>query len=225
MIGIFYAGYEADIEAAKLDYDLKYSQMSDDNCDFFSGYVLDQPVDFKNMPKHGFIVMRENGYDFGTWKLLLELFYSNKYEQVILLNSSLLISDYVKLKQCISACSKHNVSYLATSYERGYHGQSYFISFTRSAVSEALEFFKFYNPKNDREYTIVNGELGLSKFLIKKDFKFNVLYRNKPFVKYFNFLKDLGFKNNIKGIFDTKSINPILYDSKYFQKKFGLKKK
>jgi hypothetical protein len=225
MIAIFYAGYEVNMAAAKLDYDLKYSQISDDTCDFFSGYVLEKTSDFKKMHGHSFMVMRENGYDFGTWKSLLELYYSQKYDQIVLLNSSLLISDYVKLKRCISVSSNYDVSYLATSNERGYHGQSYYISFARSAISVALEFFKCYKPKNDREYTIVNGELGLSKCLIENDFEFHVLYRNKPFIKYFNFLLQLGFRNNIKGIFDSSCINPILYDSKYFQAKFGLKKK
>lgn len=225
MIGIFYAGYEVDLESARSDYELKYSQMSDDYCDFFSGYVLQKTPVKKEMQTNCFMIMEENGYDFGTWKSLLELFYSRKYDQIVFLNSSLDITDYVKFKQCINSCSKHNISYLASSYERGYHGQSYFISFSRSAISAALEFFKYYKPKNDREYTIVNGELGFSKYLIENDFKFNVLYRNKPFTKYLNFLLKLGFRDNIQGIFDHRSINPILYDSKYFQKKFGLKKK
>jgi lipopolysaccharide biosynthesis protein len=55
---------------------------------------------------------------------------------------------------------------LTDSHELNYHMQSYFMVFEQRAVGNLLQFFKNYVIDNDRNRTIANGELGLSRFMM-----------------------------------------------------------
>lgn len=174
-------------------------------------------------------IERENtGRDFGGYqygyKYISNLITNkNDLDEVIFLNSSVAIinkrleSFYKKMiKQ-----ENHDVIYVTDTYEKKWHGASWFFRLNRkSFFCTDIEYF-FYNLKtlNSRPYIIDHGEILLSQTLLKNNFSINVLFgQNETLSLLAN--KNLLFsirnylpmsENNFLGEKNKKELDPDIF--------------
>ena len=136
----------------------------------------------------------ENGYDFGSWKFLLDKINLDNIENILFMNSSIKVvclNSFNQTKQKLF--NKELIYFLASSNEIRKHGQSYIFSANGLGVKIMLDFFKKYNPSSKRNYTILNGELGLSEYLLLNSIKIEALYESnfRVFIRFINLILKL----------------------------------
>jgi hypothetical protein len=137
-------------------------------------------------------VERDNlGRDFGGYqcgyKLISEtLAESKKLEEVVFINQSVLILNdrlekfYKKLK----SNSDSDVLFLSDSFERKWHGASWFFKLNNEAFfsNSIKNFFYNYKPLNSRPYAIEKGEIAFSQLVLNEGFSIQVLF-NQNIIK------------------------------------------
>lgn len=171
-----------------------------------------------------FIYVNENGYDFGTWKkLILDI---SVCEDILLVNSSIRITDSELLENTIRSFGD-NIGFIASSKELCEHVQSYISFWPKRYFNVCYDFFATYRASSNRMLTIFSGELGLYHYLVGLDIEPIVIYpsNKRRVIRFLNFLVNIGFKENLIGLFRWNTINPIRYDAKYFRKYYGIGKK
>ena len=169
----------------------------------------------------------KNGYDFGSWKFLMDKINLYNVENILFMNSSIKVVCLNSFNLTKQKLFKEELIYfLASSNEIKKHGQSYIFSANGLGIKIISDFFKKYNPSNRRNYTILNGEFGLSEYLLINNIQIEALYKSnfRVFIRFINFILKLGFRYNISGLLFWKTINPILYDKYYFKNIFGITK-
>jgi hypothetical protein len=157
------------------------------------------------------ILIRENiGRDFGAYKAGFE-YVSNEYGLDYVDNLTFSNDTIFFAKDSIDVIRDTlsldgDVKSLFLNLQEHLHAQSFFISFSKSALlSEPFsKFWRNYYPSNERVHAINNGEVKLSRYLNKANFKF-VSYVNaerlgKIFSDYKPFtLSELGACYDIEG--------------------------
>ena len=114
---------------------------------------------FEKYLKSHYIIIRNNyGKDFGGFKDALEHVDQKKYDDIMLLNDSMIgplfkstfVSDFNKIHG--------DVVGITDSYDIKYHLQSSFLKFSGKENTNILtDFFKTYEPSNDRNIIIRYG--------------------------------------------------------------------
>jgi hypothetical protein len=110
------------------------------------------------------VIVENEGYDFGMWKKVLKNVGAEN--RIALVNDSVVLFNTLDHIFKWAESNKSDFWGLTDSRELAYHIQSYFMVFEMKAVSLLLEFFKNYVIDNVRKRTIMNGELGLSRFMM-----------------------------------------------------------
>ena len=144
--------------------------------------------------KSYYIIIRKNyGKDFGGFKDALEHIDKKKYDDIMLLNDSMIgplfkstfFSDFNKISG--------DVVGITDSYDIKYHLQSSFLKFSgEENINILTDFFKTYEPSNDRYITVRYGEVALSDSFRK---------RNKnlvPYVSTIQLWSDNGYVNKLE---------------------------
>ena len=110
------------------------------------------------------------GYDFGMWKRVLDELPLDEWDEVVLTNSSV-FGPVFPLRQMFDAMADADCDFWGATdnYEMGWHLQSYFLVFRRSALaSEAFaRFWASMLLYEDKDQVIRSYELGLSTYLVE----------------------------------------------------------
>lgn len=133
------------------------------------------------------LVVRKNvGRDFGAWKDVIAVLARKSLidccSQLYLVNdSSIFIMNCLNKDRFIREFINDDctdVIGLTESWQPRYHLQSYFLKFNKNVInSDTFQlFWKNYSLINSREYSILNGEIGLSQLLLKNGYQLKALY-------------------------------------------------
>jgi lipopolysaccharide biosynthesis protein len=172
------------------------------------------------------------GYDFYSWHIGLKKFFyesDNVYDYVVLINSSIFISDVKKFSLAWNFPDSEHVYCFTTSNEISYHAQSYFLAFPSDVLNyeEIASFWLNLRPISDRQQVIYSYELGLSRCIIEAGFSFMELSRISVFDYlrlYVKYIFNLGFLDNLRGVLDWRRINKVVYFPCFFDKEYGFYK-
>ena len=147
----------------------------------------------KYLKSHYIIIRNNYGKDFGGFKDALEHVGQKKYDDIMLLNDSMIgplfkstfVSDFNKIRG--------DVVGITDSYDMKYHLQSSFLKFSgKENINILTDFFKTYEPSNDRYIIVRYGEVALSDCYRK---------RNKnlvPYVSTIQLWSDNGYVNKLE---------------------------
>lgn len=144
--------------------------------------------------KSYYIIIRNNyGKDFGGFKDALKHIDQKKYDDIMLLNDSMIgplfkssfISDFDKIRG--------DVVGITDSYDIKYHLQSSFLKFSgKENINILTDFFEAYEPSNDRDIIVRYGEVQLSD-------SFRSLKKNLvPYVSTIQLWSDNGYVNKLE---------------------------
>lgn len=144
---------------------------------------LDNPQNAETLRRLTFLsVVRANkGYDFGSWKTLLDLLASElaNYEHILFINNSVFgpIFPLTSLNE-ISTAHPDAVLGITESDEREHHLQSYFLFvprpvFTSAAFRGFWNNFRFLDYKNNIVYAY---EMGLTRMFRRAGFQVRALF-------------------------------------------------
>ncbi len=133
------------------------------------------------------LIIRKNvGRDFGAWKDAIAILTRKSLidccSQLYLVNDSLiLMSNCLNKDRFIKEFINDDftdVIGLTESWQPRYHLQSYFLKFNKNVIiSDTFHlFWKNYSLINSREYSIINGEIGLSQLLLKSGYQLKAIY-------------------------------------------------
>jgi hypothetical protein len=148
------------------------------------------------------IQCRENiGLDFGSYQLGLQLIDKEKIDYLILANDSVYGPIY-PLKETFDKAIKSpaDVFGITLSNEKHPHLQSYFLIFKKQVMNSAAfnDFWQNLDLGKDKKEIIHDYEIGLSKTLLKANFKLDAIYKCNlnTFQKIFIFVinTQLGYK-------------------------------
>jgi lipopolysaccharide biosynthesis protein len=134
------------------------------------------------------IVKKNIGYDFGSWKTGISLIEEDlkNYDSLVLCNDSVyLVSD---IKYMFDNMKNKNCDFWAItdSYQHQYHLQSYFMVFNHKVFMDRHFLFFWKNIKSFKykQNIINNYELGLTDYLEKLNYRFNVYCKSKENSKH-----------------------------------------
>jgi len=161
--------------------------------------ILDEEIDAAN----GIIVRDNAGYDFGAWahgfKLCPSLF---EARLVVMTNDSVIPTTDTAAFQAMMGrvrASNADISGLTANHEYGWHVQSYFLAFTRKALtSSALQdFFRNLRRIDDKDEVIRNYEIPFTTRMRAAGLTVDALYHgpypNNPVVWSWRELVEGGF--------------------------------
>ena len=143
--------------------------------------------------KSHYIIRNNYGKDFGGFKDALAHIDQKKYDDIMLLNDSMIgplftssfISDFDKIRG--------DVVGITDSYDIAYHLQSSFLKFSgKENINILTDFFETYEPSNDRDIIVRYGEIKLSDTFRKK--KKNLV----PYVSTIQLWSDNGYANKLE---------------------------
>ena len=144
------------------------------------------------------IIIRENkGYDFGSWKIGLDMLKNNfnKIESILLMNDSLygpLFEMDNILDRTLS--SNADITSMTASRQFRYHGQSYYISYNNKVINSKV-FKSFWD---NCQYNNIHSDEDKMKMVIKYE------------VDFYQSLLQMNFSNTV--LFDTKDeLNQSIY--------------
>lgn len=166
------------------------------------------------------IIIRDNmGYDFGSWKVGIN-FLRDKIKNIksLLLMNDSLYGPIFSMDEIISNTinSPFDITSMTASNQFGYHGQSYYISYSNKIInSEVFQFFwkncpiKNINSDEDKIRMILKYEVRFYQLLLKMNFSHTVLFnlesKLNPSIYSWNKLIDIGMpfiKNSL--LFDSQ---------------------
>lgn len=125
------------------------------------------------------IHVRENkGNDFGAWSWAFKKYLAGSEYDFLLLANDSVYGPLTDLRYILHQMEEGGYDWwgLTASTQGGFHLQSYFLCFKQSVV-ESAEFktvFSVNFNEKSKEKIIEDGELALSKNLLKRDFKYGV---------------------------------------------------
>jgi hypothetical protein len=119
---------------------------------------------------------QNEGFDFGMWSKALKEIASDDYAEIALVNDSCIL--FRKLDDVMNTIRSSDWDYSGLVYSRSitYHIQSYFVVIRKSIVKTVQDYFLIHGNKGDFESVIIDYEVGLSDFLLKKGFKLGTVY-------------------------------------------------
>lgn len=122
---------------------------------------------------------KNEGFDFGMWSKALKEIGPDDYEEIALVNDSCIL--FRKLDAVMLKIRQSDWDYSGLVYSRSitYHIQSYFVVIRKTIVKTVQDYFLLHGNKEDFESVIIDYEVGLSDFLLKKGFKLGTVYETQ----------------------------------------------
>jgi len=160
---------------------IAYLRQSDIRIVFVSTNVRDDEI--SRLAGGVEIIVRENiGYDFYSYKIGLDaLDDRSSYDHVILMNSSFICVDPRKLIDGYlgELTDEYDVVGLTYCSTPIVHLQSYLVSFSRKVLADQdfIDWWENMVPISDRAEVIDTYELGLSQFLLEKEFALGTVFQ------------------------------------------------
>ena len=124
------------------------------------------------------ILLPNEGFDFGKWQQALTSINLFEYDQLCLVNDSCIL--FASLSHLIEWFSKSKLDFggLTKSEYQKEHIQSYFLLFNKNTFNDLVNYFKNTKTSNDIKQVISDFEIGLSQYLISKNFTYDSFLTN-----------------------------------------------
>ncbi len=156
------------------------------------------------------VIVRENvGYDFMSYKIGLESFDYQEYDEVVICNDSVYGPIY-SLKDVFNAMQHKECDFwgITDNKDIQYHLQSYFLVFRKKILNSQvfLDFWDDVKVLNNKNDIIKKYEVGLTQILIKAGFSSQVYASFKPT----NIQKTIMFAKKLTPCKIFKKINALL---------------
>jgi rhamnosyltransferase len=135
------------------------------------------------------VIQRDNiGYDFSMWKQALAEFELGQFDELLITNSSIIgplkplapLWTSPKLLQC-------DFWGLTNNHEFGRHLQSYFAVFRKEVLHSScfMDFWHSVLPFNDKQQIIQSYEVGMTRWLEERGFRWKALFDNEELFSIF----------------------------------------
>jgi lipopolysaccharide biosynthesis protein len=125
------------------------------------------------------------GFDFGQWQKVLATIQMDEYDQLCLVNDSCVL--FASLDNLIKWFNVSDIDFgglTENSYNKK-HIQSYFLLFKKSVLNDVVSFFKNNKTSHDIYKIIADFEIGLSQYLISKNYSCGAFLSNDGYVGEF----------------------------------------
>ena len=115
-------------------------------------------------------LVSNDGFDFGQWQKVLVNINLNEYDQLCLVNDSCVL--FAPLDNALNWFNNSDNDFggITVSLTPKKHVQSYFLVFKKSTFIDLLHFFKTNSASNNIHQVIADFEIGLSQYLISKNY-------------------------------------------------------
>ena len=130
-------------------------------------------------------LLLNDGFDFGQWQKVLVNINLNEYDQLCLVNDSCVL--FAPLDKMINwfENSKFDFGGLSESVFNKKHLQSYFLVFNKSTFKDLVYFFESRKASNNIYQVINDFEIGLSQYLISKNYSCGAFLSNDGYAGEF----------------------------------------
>jgi lipopolysaccharide biosynthesis protein len=131
-------------------------------------------------------LVSNDGFDFGKWQKAINQIDLNAYEQLALVNDSCIL--FAPLSNVLNWFNNSDFGFggLTESMVPKKHLQSYFLVFNKSVFKELVNFFNSNKATNNIHQVITDYEIGLSQYLLSKDFKSGSFLSNDDYIGEFS---------------------------------------
>jgi lipopolysaccharide biosynthesis protein len=131
-------------------------------------------------------LVSNDGFDFGKWQKIMNDVDLTSYEQLVLVNDSCVL--FAPLDNVIGWFNNSGLDFggLTNSVVPKNHIQSYFLMFNKITFNELVFFFKKNSVTNNIHEVIEHFEIGLSQYLLSKDFKCGSFLSNDDYIGEFS---------------------------------------
>jgi lipopolysaccharide biosynthesis protein len=131
-------------------------------------------------------LVSNDGFDFGKWQKAINQIDLNAYEQLALVNDSCIL--FAPLSNVLNWFNNSDFDFggLTESMVPKKHLQSYFLVFNKSVFKELVNFFNSNKATNNIHQVITDYEIGLSQYLLSKDFKSGSFLSNDDYIGEFS---------------------------------------
>lgn len=131
-------------------------------------------------------LVSNDGFDFGKWQKIMNEVDLTSYEQLVLVNDSCVL--FAPLDNVIGWFNNSGLDFggLTSSMVPKNHIQSYFLMFNKITFNELVYFFKKNSATNNIHEVIEHFEIGLSQYLLSKNFKCGSFLSNDGYAGEFS---------------------------------------
>lgn len=131
-------------------------------------------------------LVSNDGFDFGKWQKIMNDVDLTIYEQLVLVNDSCVL--FAPLDNVIAWFNNSGLDFggLTSSMVPKHHIQSYFLMFNKITFNELIYFFKKNSATNNIHEVIEHFEIGLSQYLLSKNFKCGSFLSNDGYAGEFS---------------------------------------
>ena len=131
-------------------------------------------------------LVSNDGFDFGKWQKIMNDVDLTIYEQLVLVNDSCVL--FAPLDNVIAWFNNSGLDFggLTSSMVPKNHIQSYFLLFNKISFNELVYFFKKNSATNNIHEVIEHFEIGLSQYLLSKNFKCGSFLSNDGYAGEFS---------------------------------------
>jgi len=126
-------------------------------------------------------LLSNDGFDFGQWQKVLVNINLNEYDQLCLVNDSCVL--FAPLDNALNWFNNSDNDFggITVSLTPKKHVQSYFLVFKKSTFIDLLHFFKTNRASNNIHQVIADFEIGLSHYLLSKNFNCGSFLNNNEY--------------------------------------------
>jgi lipopolysaccharide biosynthesis protein len=131
-------------------------------------------------------LVSNDGFDFGKWQKIMNEVDLTSYEQLVLVNDSCVL--FAPLDNVIGWFNNSGLDFggLTSSMVPKNHIQSYFLMFNKITFNELVFFLKKNSVTNNIHEVIEHFEIGLSQYLLSKNFKCGSFLSNDGYAGEFS---------------------------------------
>ena len=131
------------------------------------------------------VFVQNQGFDFGQWQKALTTINLQDYDQLCLINDSCVL--FASLDNVFKWFNNSSLDFagLTESLVPQKHLQSYFLLFNKWTFKDLKYFFKTTKATNDIHQIILDFEIGLSQYLISKNYSCGAFLNNDGYTGEF----------------------------------------
>ncbi len=143
-------------------------------------------LSFLETNKTEFLLVYNEGYDFGMWYKGMVKYNAEEYDRVGLVNDSCIL--FKPLDEYFNWLDnqKLDVAGMIDSNEIMYHIQSFFLTLNKKAITPTLQLFKQHGFKSGREEVILTYEVGLCQYLQKQGLRADSWFSCQKYMPLYN---------------------------------------
>jgi rhamnosyltransferase len=147
----------------------------------YSNELNQEAFDFFDAINIEIVKVQNEGFDFGQWQKVLKVVDLNTYDQLFLVNDSSVL--FKSLDVVFKWFNHSSIDFggLTESLFPKKHIQSYFLLFNKSTFNDLEYYFNNTNATNDIHQVITDFEIGLSQYLIFKNFSCQAFLNNNDY--------------------------------------------